>query len=67
MKITFNDLQVEIPHSLTIDSFLSQQCYDVVLGTALALNHTIIPRQNWKDYQVKDGDNILLFQAIAGG
>ncbi|VFP84638.1 Sulfur carrier protein ThiS (plasmid) [Candidatus Erwinia haradaeae] len=67
MAITFNDLRVEIPHSLTIDCFLAQQCHDAPLGTALALNQTIIPRSNWKDYQVKDGDDILLFQAIAGG
>ncbi|VFP80819.1 sulfur carrier protein ThiS [Candidatus Erwinia haradaeae] len=67
MQITFNDCLIEIPYPLAIDTFLAQQCYEVALGTALALNQTIIPRENWHDYQVQNGDEILLFQAIAGG
>ncbi|WP_166506876.1 MoaD/ThiS family protein [Sodalis glossinidius] len=27
----------------------------------------ITPRRQWADYRVQDGDDILLFQAIAGG
>jgi len=36
-------------------------------GCALAINQVIIPRNDWATRQVQDGDDILLFQAIAGG
>ena len=36
-------------------------------GTALALNQQILPREQWEHQQVNDGDQILLFQVIAGG
>nr|WP_254312951.1 sulfur carrier protein ThiS [Rahnella aceris] len=36
-------------------------------GSALAVNRVIIPRDNWPAHLLEDGDEILLFQAIAGG
>nr|WP_225444984.1 MULTISPECIES: sulfur carrier protein ThiS [Rahnella] len=36
-------------------------------GSALAVNQVIIPRDNWPAHLLEDGDEILLFQAIAGG
>ncbi|KAE9688458.1 sulfur carrier protein ThiS, partial [Enterobacteriaceae bacterium TzEc077] len=36
-------------------------------GTALALNQQILPRERWEHQQVNEGDQILLFQVIAGG
>lgn len=36
-------------------------------GSALALNQTILPREQWDQYTLQDGDALLLFQAIAGG
>ncbi|EEP98117.1 hypothetical protein yruck0001_1420 [Yersinia ruckeri ATCC 29473] len=36
-------------------------------GSALAINQTIIPRNNWDTHILQDGDDVLLFQAIAGG
>ena len=35
-------------------------------GTALALNQQILPREQWEHQQVSEGDQILLFQVIAG-
>lgn len=36
-------------------------------GCALAINGEIIPRGQWRDVSVNQGDEISLFQAIAGG
>ncbi|MBF7997790.1 sulfur carrier protein ThiS [Rahnella laticis] len=36
-------------------------------GSALAVNQVIIPRDNWPAHLLEDGDQVLLFQAIAGG
>ena len=66
MKITLNDRPIEILHRLSLDEFLVQLKYSPE-GAALAINQTIIPRSQWPQHFINDGDDILLFQAIAGG
>lgn len=36
-------------------------------GMALAINQTIISRSDWPDHYLQQGDELSLFQAIAGG
>ncbi|KAA1175349.1 sulfur carrier protein ThiS [Photorhabdus heterorhabditis] len=66
MKITVNDQLIEIAAPLVVQQLL-EQLERVQPGTALAVNQIIIPRSEWHTHQVNDGDNVLLFQAIAGG
>ncbi|MEH0834679.1 sulfur carrier protein ThiS [Pectobacterium cacticida] len=66
MRITLNDEPFDVPETLTVEALLHQMDR-LQPGTALAINQTIIPRDTWSQHQVQDGDDILLFQAIAGG
>ncbi|VXD03606.1 sulphur carrier protein [Enterobacterales bacterium 8AC] len=66
MKITLNDQPLELAQTLSVAALLEQLDRHQP-GTALAINQTIIPRTDWATHQVQDGDDILLFQAIAGG
>ncbi|WP_413736609.1 sulfur carrier protein ThiS [Sodalis sp. RH21] len=66
MNITVNDLPVELDDAPTLLDMLAQLGHPHQ-GAALAVNQTIIPRSQWAQYQVNEGDDILLFQAIAGG
>ncbi|MCA6222702.1 sulfur carrier protein ThiS [Photorhabdus antumapuensis] len=66
MKITVNDQPMELIAPLAIQQLL-EQLEQTQPGMALAINQTIIPRSEWNTHQINDGDNILLFQAIAGG
>ncbi len=66
MKININDQAVELNDRLTLAALLAQLQYSAE-DTALAINHIIIPRSQWPQHWVNDGDDILLFQAIAGG
>ncbi|ATA19653.1 sulfur carrier protein ThiS [Gibbsiella quercinecans] len=66
MKITLNERPIALAQPLTVNALLEQLEYQQP-GTALAINQTIIPRAEWADHLVADGDDILLFQAIAGG
>lgn len=66
MKITLNERPIVLAQPLTVNALLEQLKYQQP-GTALAINQTIIPRAEWADHLVADGDDILLFQAIAGG
>ncbi|WP_156294383.1 sulfur carrier protein ThiS [Serratia oryzae] len=66
MKITLNDQPLELAQTLSVAALLEQLDRHQP-GTALAINQTIIPHADWATHQVQDGDDILLFQAIAGG
>ncbi|KEY57472.1 sulfur carrier protein ThiS [Serratia sp. DD3] len=66
MNIMLNEQLLEIEQPLSIKALLEQLGHDQP-GCALAINQTIIPHTDWATYHVQDGDDILLFQAIAGG
>ncbi|RPH21246.1 sulfur carrier protein ThiS [Buttiauxella warmboldiae] len=66
MNIQFNDEPLACPDNLTLEKLL-QQLHLLKPGVALAINQAIVPREQWATYWLNDGDQILLFQAIAGG
>lgn len=66
MRILFNDEPMQCAEGLTIATLLDQ-LRQLKPGVALALNQQILPRERWEHQQVREGDNILLFQVIAGG
>ncbi|MBQ0214793.1 sulfur carrier protein ThiS [Proteus vulgaris] len=66
MNITVNDEQYSLDMPVTISQLLIQ-LKQPPIGVALAINETIVPRENWEIHFINDGDTILLFQAIAGG
>ncbi|MDE1476091.1 sulfur carrier protein ThiS [Xenorhabdus bovienii] len=66
MNIIVNDQPITLSTSMTVRQLL-EHVQRSQSGTALAINQTIIPRSEWNSHQINDGDNILLFQAIAGG
>ncbi|MRT06305.1 sulfur carrier protein ThiS [Ewingella americana] len=66
MKLIINDELHHFATPLTLLDLLKQLNHSQE-GSALAVNQVIIPRHNWSSHMLADGDNILLFQAIAGG
>lgn len=66
MRILFNDEPMQCVDGLTVAALL-QQLRQLTPGVALALNQQILPREQWDKQQVREGDQILLFQVIAGG
>jgi sulfur carrier protein len=66
MQIMLNNQPTEVESNITADKLL-HQLNRHQLGTALAINQVIIPRTDWEKCQLCESDNILLFQAIAGG
>ncbi|PKE27555.1 sulfur carrier protein ThiS [Rahnella sp. AA] len=66
MNIHVNDEPHHFAEPLTLHTLLNLLALSPA-GSALAVNQVIIPRDNWLSHQLKDGDQILLFQAIAGG
>lgn len=66
MNLTINDESHLFDQKVTISQLLGILALELT-GSALAVNQVIIPRNHWPVHWLKDGDNILLFQAIAGG
>lgn len=66
MRILLNDEPMQCVSGLTVAALLDQ-LRQLKPGMALALNQQILPREQWGLQQVRDGDQILLFQVIAGG
>ncbi|HCD5989951.1 TPA: sulfur carrier protein ThiS [Escherichia coli] len=65
MQILFNDQPMQCVAELTVHELLEQ--LEQQAGAALAINQQIVPREQWAQHIVQDGDQILLFQVIAGG
>ncbi|KAA8995071.1 sulfur carrier protein ThiS [Affinibrenneria salicis] len=66
MKVTLNDTPLELASPISVNALL-RQLDRRQPGLALAINQIIVPRADWDRQLVRDGDDILLFQAIAGG
>lgn len=66
MRITVNDEVMNIDTPLTVSELLAS-LERPVAGIAVAVNQTIVVRGCWSEHVIRDGDQILLFQAIAGG
>lgn len=66
MHIILNDSPHEIESTLTVEALLST-LHALKPGMAIAVNQQIIPQDQWSLMALHEGDNVLLFQAIAGG
>jgi len=66
MKIKLNDKSMELEATMTVNALL-HQLKRYQQGHAVAINNDIIPRSNWETHLLQENDEILLFQAIAGG
>lgn len=66
MRIWLNKkpLQLDQPKNLMQ---LFEELSISVEGCAVAINNSIIPGHRWEDTTLGEGDEISLFQAIAGG
>lgn len=66
MRITVNDEIMNFDAPVTVSELLASLGRPAT-GMAVAVNQTIVVRGCWSEHVVRDGDQILLFQAIAGG
>ncbi|MEL0659744.1 sulfur carrier protein ThiS [Psychromonas arctica] len=66
MKIHVNEQTLELAENSNIEQLLIY-LDKPLMGSAIAVNQEIISRSHWADTILNEGDNISLFQAIAGG
>ncbi|WP_181044697.1 sulfur carrier protein ThiS [Aliivibrio sifiae] len=66
ISIELNGVKYRVDKTFTLFAFLSQQQIDTQ-GCALAIDQQIVPRSEWQQRGLSNGESISLFQAIAGG
>lgn len=66
MNITVNNSHHLIDESITIDQLIEQLNIDSK-GIAIAVNLTVVSKENWTKTALKEHDNITIIKATQGG
>ena len=66
MKVQVNNKEVELTTGNTI-SALAAQLDLPPQGVAIALNNRMIPRSQWAEQEIQNGDGIGIIRAAFGG
>ena len=67
MKILLNNHNLEISETTSLDILLNDLGQDDLRGWAVAINEDVIPRQDFENTFLSEGDRVLLIQATQGG
>lgn len=66
MKIKVNNKETELIQGSNVAS-LAQQLELPLQGVAVALNNRMIPRGQWAEQEIKEGDSLVIIKAACGG
>lgn len=66
MKITLNNNELMLPHTISVEDFLLERNITSA-GTAVAINGVVVRRADWGLRLINEGDNIILITAAYGG
>ncbi|WP_052730061.1 sulfur carrier protein ThiS [Photobacterium halotolerans] len=66
ITVLVNDKTMQLAAQSSLQQLLEQLAMPLD-ATAVALNQAILGREFWAGQRLNDGDEIALFQAIAGG
>jgi sulfur carrier protein len=66
MTITVNGIPRELTASTTIESLVGELAGST-RGVAVAVDATVVPRQNWLQTPLRDGSTVEILTAVQGG
>ena len=67
MKVFVNDDSREVKGESTVGSLLDEIELNDLAGWAVAVNERVIARDEAADYELSEGDRVILVQATQGG
>ena len=67
MNVFLNDDSREIKGESTVGSLLDEIELNDLAGWAVAVNERVIARDEAADYELSEGDRVILVQATQGG
>jgi sulfur carrier protein len=65
IEIYVNGEQTQVPTDYSVDQL--QQQYAASQQIAIALNNQVLPRRCWGERLLVAGDQVLMFNLVAGG
>lgn len=66
MKVYINQNETEVPEGITVKEMLDRQQITAE-GTAIAIDNKLVPKSEWSNRTLADGDKITLIRATFGG
>jgi sulfur carrier protein len=66
MYILLNDQPLHLSSNCSISELLQQQQL-ASEGLAVAVNNTVVSKRCWPEHQLRNNDDVLLFQIVTGG
>lgn len=67
MEIILNNNKQSISEQTCLYDVVFSQVGEKQNGIAVAVNNSVIPKQNWKTTQLNSNDTILIIKATQGG
>ena len=67
MNITLNEENFEVTEDTSLSLLLKRLGRDDSRGWAVAVNEKVIPRSDFEETIIKEGDQVIFIQATQGG
>ncbi len=67
IAIKLNGQTIKMTESVSLETFLNQNNLANQGGVAVALNQSVIQKQDWKTKELKNNDDIIIITATQGG
>ena len=67
MQVRINGKDTEIQESVSIVDYLTSIGFDKQVSIAVAINGEIIPKEDYGEIHLKNGDSMEVVRAIGGG
>ena len=66
MKIYINQKEIEVQDSISVKELLDMQQISIE-GTAIAIDNKLVPKTEWNDRILTEGNKITIIRATFGG
>ena len=66
MKISINQKEIEVQDNISVKELLDMQQI-AIEGTAIAIDNKLVPKNEWNDRILTDGNKITIIRATFGG
>ena len=66
MKIYINQKEIEVQDNISVKELLDMQ-QTAIEGTAIAIDNKLVPKNEWNDRILTDGNKITIIRATFGG
>ena len=67
MEIKINNQIKNIDEASTLNAIVISLLGEKTKGVAVALNDTVVSKNNWNDTKLKSNDSVLIIKATQGG